>query len=60
MRVLPSEFQRRTFELLGAVAMPMDLTEAIAMIKAGTLDAQKTRSPIRSPMACTISTNSTR
>ncbi len=37
IRVLPSEIHRRTFELLGAVAMRMDLTEAIAMIKAGTL-----------------------
>ena len=37
IRVLPSEIQRRTFELLGAIAMRMDLTEAIAMIKAGTL-----------------------
>ena len=33
IRVLPSEIQRRTFELLGAVAMRMDLTEAIAMIR---------------------------
>ncbi len=41
IRVLPSEVQRRTFDLLGAVAMPMDLTDAIAMIKAGTLDAQE-------------------
>jgi TRAP-type C4-dicarboxylate transport system substrate-binding protein len=41
IRVLPSEVQRRTFELLGANAMPMDLTEAIAGIKAGTLDAQE-------------------
>ncbi len=41
IRVLPSEIQRRTFDLLGAVAMPMDLTEAIAMIKAGTVDAQE-------------------
>lgn len=48
MRVLPSEIQRRTFELLGAVAMPMDLTEAIAMIKAGTLDAQE------NPLANTV------
>src|SRR6516165_417896 len=40
IRVLPSEVQRRTFELLGAVPMRMDLTEAIAMIKAGTIDAQ--------------------
>ncbi|HET7849366.1 MAG TPA: TRAP transporter substrate-binding protein [Pseudolabrys sp.] len=41
IRVLPSEIQRRTFALLGADAMRMDLTEAIAMIKAGTLDAQE-------------------
>jgi tripartite ATP-independent transporter DctP family solute receptor len=41
IRVLPSEVHRRTFELLGAIAMRMDLTEAIAMIKAGTLDAQE-------------------
>ena len=48
IRVLPSEIQRRTFELLGAVAMRMDLTEAIAMIKAGTLDAQE------NPLANTV------
>jgi TRAP-type C4-dicarboxylate transport system substrate-binding protein len=41
IRVLPSEIHRRTFELLGATAMRMDLTDAIAMIKAGTLDAQE-------------------
>jgi tripartite ATP-independent transporter DctP family solute receptor len=41
IRVLPSEVQRRTFELLSAVPMRMDLTEAIAMIKAGTIDAQE-------------------
>jgi TRAP-type transport system periplasmic protein len=41
IRVLPSEVQKRTFDLLGAVAMPMDLTDAIAMIKAGTVDAQE-------------------
>src|ERR1043166_7555242 len=41
IRVLPSEGQRRTFELLGAVPMRMDLTEAIEMIKAGTIDAQE-------------------
>jgi TRAP-type transport system periplasmic protein len=41
IRVLPSEVQRRTFELLGAAPMRMDLTEAIAMIKAGTIDAQE-------------------
>jgi TRAP-type C4-dicarboxylate transport system substrate-binding protein len=48
IRVLPSEVQRRTFELLGAQAMRMDLTEAIAMIKAGTLDAQE------NPLANTV------
>jgi TRAP-type C4-dicarboxylate transport system substrate-binding protein len=48
IRVLPSEIQRRTFDLLGAVAMRMDLTEAIAMIKAGTLDAQE------NPLANTV------
>ena len=48
IRVLPSEIHRRTFELLGADAMRMDLTEAIAMIKAGTLDAQE------NPLANTV------
>ncbi len=48
IRVLPSDVQKRTFELLGAVAMRMDLTEAIAMIKAGTLDAQE------NPLANTV------
>ena len=48
IRVLPSEIHRRTFQLLGAVAMRMDLTEAIAMIKAGTLDAQE------NPLANTV------
>jgi TRAP-type C4-dicarboxylate transport system substrate-binding protein len=41
IRVLPSEVQARTFELLGAVPVRCDLTEAIADIKAGTLDAQE-------------------
>ena len=41
IRVLPSKIQARTFELLGAAPMLMDLTEAIAMIKAGTIDAQE-------------------
>jgi tripartite ATP-independent transporter DctP family solute receptor len=41
IRVLPSNVQARTFELLGAVPMRMDLTEAIAMIAAGTIDAQE-------------------
>jgi TRAP-type transport system periplasmic protein len=48
IRVLPSDIQKRTFELLGATAMRMDLTEAIAMIKAGTLDAQE------NPLANTV------
>lgn len=48
IRVLPSEVHRRTFELLGAKAMRMDLTEAISMIKAGTLDAQE------NPLANTV------
>ncbi len=48
IRVLPSDIQKRTFELLGAQAMRMDLTEAIAMIKAGTLDAQE------NPLANTV------
>jgi len=48
IRVLPSEIHRRTFDLLGAVAMRMDLTEAIAMIKARTLDAQE------NPLANTV------
>jgi TRAP-type C4-dicarboxylate transport system substrate-binding protein len=41
IRVLPSQVQARTFELLGAVPLRMDLTEAIAMIVAGELDAQE-------------------
>ena len=41
IRVLPSEVQARTFELLGAVPLCCDLTEAIAGIKAGTIDAQE-------------------
>jgi TRAP-type C4-dicarboxylate transport system substrate-binding protein len=41
IRVLPSQVQAKTFALLGATPMIMDLTEAIAMIKAGTVDAQE-------------------
>jgi TRAP-type C4-dicarboxylate transport system substrate-binding protein len=41
MRVLPSEVQARTFELLGCIPLRWDLTEAIAAIKAGTIDAQE-------------------
>jgi tripartite ATP-independent transporter DctP family solute receptor len=48
IRVLPSDIHKRTFELLGALPMRMDLTEAIAMIKAGTLDAQE------NPLANTV------
>ncbi len=48
IRVLPSEIQRRTFELLGAVAMRMDLTQAIKMVVDGTLDAQE------NPLANTV------
>jgi tripartite ATP-independent transporter DctP family solute receptor len=48
IRVLPSEIQRRTFELLGAQAMRMDLTEAIKMIVEGALDAQE------NPLANTV------
>ena len=48
IRVLPSEIQKLTFELLGAVALRMDLTEAIAKIKANILDAQE------NPLANTV------
>lgn len=41
IRVLPSDVQARTFELLGCVPLRMDLTEAIERIKAGTIDAQE-------------------
>ena len=41
IRVLPSQVQARTFELLGAVPRIMDLSEAIEAIKAGKLDAQE-------------------
>lgn len=41
IRVLPSKVQARTFELLGAVPIPMDLTQAITMISAGSIDAQE-------------------
>jgi tripartite ATP-independent transporter DctP family solute receptor len=48
IRVLPSEIHRRTFELIGATPMRMDLTDAISMVKAGTLDAQE------NPLANTV------
>jgi TRAP-type C4-dicarboxylate transport system substrate-binding protein len=41
IRVLPSKVQERTFELLGAAPLRMDLTEAIAMIAGGEVDAQE-------------------
>jgi tripartite ATP-independent transporter DctP family solute receptor len=41
IRVLPSQVQARTFELLGADPKMMDLSEAIEAVKAGTLDAQE-------------------
>jgi TRAP-type C4-dicarboxylate transport system substrate-binding protein len=41
IRVLPSQIQARTFELLGAVPLRLDLTEAIAKITAGEIDAQE-------------------
>src|SRR5262249_19728425 len=41
IRVLPSRVQERTFALLGAKPTRMDLTQAIEMIKAGTIDAQE-------------------
>jgi TRAP-type C4-dicarboxylate transport system substrate-binding protein len=41
IRVLPSKIQARTFELLGAVPLMWDLTEALAAIKAGEIDAQE-------------------
>jgi TRAP-type transport system periplasmic protein len=41
IRVLPSKVQARTFQLLGAEPRIMDLTEALAAIKAGKLDAQE-------------------
>ena len=43
IRVLPSKIQARTFELLGAKPMIMDLTDAIRMIKAARSTRRKTR-----------------
>src|SRR5678816_3588018 len=40
-RVLPSKIQERTFQLLGADPKIMDLSEALAAIKTGKLDAQE-------------------
>jgi len=41
IRVLPSKVQARTFELLGALPLRLDLTEVIAGIKGGRIDAQE-------------------
>jgi TRAP-type C4-dicarboxylate transport system substrate-binding protein len=41
IRVLLSDVQVKTFELLGAIPLKWDLTEAIAGVKAGTIDAQE-------------------
>jgi TRAP-type transport system periplasmic protein len=48
IRVLPSEIQAQTFSLLGASPLQWDLTEAIAAIVAGTIDAQE------NPLANTV------
>lgn len=47
-RVLPSKIQARTFELLGATPLRIDLTEALGGIVAGTIDAQE------NPLANTV------
>src|SRR5262249_58245168 len=41
MRVVASEVQARTFALLGAAPLRLDLTEAIAAIAKGEIDAQE-------------------
>jgi len=48
IRSLPSQMHARTYELLGAVPLIMDLKPAIAMIKAGEIDAQE------NPLANTV------
>ncbi len=48
VRMLFSDIHARTFELLGAAPLQMDLTDAIEMVKAGTLDAQE------NPLANTV------
>lgn len=48
IRVLPSQVQARTFELLGAKPLRWDLTEALQAIVAGTVDAQE------NPLANTV------
>ena len=41
IRVLPSRIQARTFELLGATPLVLDLTEAIKGVVEGNIDAQE-------------------
>jgi TRAP-type C4-dicarboxylate transport system substrate-binding protein len=48
IRVLPSEIQKRTFALLGAIPQRLDLTEALQLIVAGKIDAQE------NPLANTV------
>ena len=48
IRVLPSKIQARTFELLGAVPLQWDLTEALQAIVDGSIDAQE------NPLANTV------
>jgi TRAP-type C4-dicarboxylate transport system substrate-binding protein len=48
IRSLPSRMHARTYELLGAVPLIMDLKPAIAAIKAGAIDAQE------NPLANTV------
>lgn len=48
IRVLPSKIHEKTFTLLGARALQMDLTEAIAGVVDGSLDAQE------NPLANTV------
>ena len=48
IRMLPSAVHCRTFELLGAIAVPCDLKQALADIAAGAVDAQE------NPLANTV------
>jgi TRAP-type C4-dicarboxylate transport system substrate-binding protein len=48
IRMLPSEVHCRTFELLGAIPVPCDLTQALVDITSGAVDAQE------NPLANTV------
>ena len=48
IRMMPSDVHARTFELLGAVPMKMDLSDAIVAIVDGSVDAQE------NPLANTV------